>query len=194
MVRKFEMQLLAAKQHMLPVLDLVARHRSRGFGQQLFGDEPTDFSSAHRDLFSGDFQDWEFGMDFGIALGRRAEHAAVRQAKLELARAKFYYQAKMKDVESELHGAYQELDATLRRIHRTRGIRETAASEVKALNALYETGQATLDQLLDSHRRMSESELMYQRAVVEYSLAIKDFHYQKGSLLDYEAIQLEQRL
>ena len=188
-LKKHELQLTAAKQHMLPVLDLVARHRSRGFGRRLIDDDPAEFSNAYQNLIDGDFQEWEFGLDFSVALGKRAEYAALRKAKLELARAKFIYQAKEKDVENELHGAYQELDATLRRIHRTEGIHRTAESEVETLQALYETGQATLDQLLDAHRRLSDSELMYRRAVVEYSLALKDFHFQKGTLLDYEAIQ-----
>ena len=125
-----------------------------------------------------------------MALGKRAEHAALHKAKLELTRAKFHYQAKQQDIENELQGAYQELDGAIRRIHRTAGIRESARGEVQTLEALYQTGQATLDQLLDSQRRMADSDLMYQRAVVEYALALKDFHFQKGTLLDYETIQL----
>lgn len=189
-VRKYELHYVAAKQHMLPDIDLVVRHRNRGFGRLLADDEPGDFTNAYQDLLSGDFKEWEFGLAYSVALGKRAEHAALHKAKLELTRAKFHYQAKQQDIENELQGAYQELDGAIRRIHRTAGIRESARGEVQTLEALYQTGQATLDQLLDSHRRLADSELMYQRAVVEYALALKDFHFQKGTLLDYETIQL----
>ena len=189
-IRKYELQYMAAKQHLLPDIDLVARHRNRGFGRLLIDDDPADFSNAWQNLLSGDFKEWEFGLAYSVALGKRAEHAALHKAKLELTRAKFVYKAKQQDVENELQGAFQELDGAIRRIHRTEGIRKSARSEVQTLEALYQTGQATLDQLLDSHRRLSDSELLYQRAIVEYALALKDFHFQKGTLLDYETIQL----
>ncbi|MCA9211652.1 MAG: TolC family protein [Planctomycetales bacterium] len=189
-VRKQELEYTAAKQHLLPDIDLVARHRNRGFGRQLFSNDPGQFSNAFDELISGDFDEWEFGLAYSVALGKRAEHAALHKAKLELMRAKFFYKAKQQDIENELQGAFQEMDGAIRRIHRTGGIRDLARSEVDTLAALYQTGQATLDQLLDSQRRLSDSEMLYQRSVVDYALALKDFHYQKGTLLDYESIQL----
>ena len=53
-----------------------------------------------------------------IVDGLRQAHAAVRNAQLRLSRARAVLSAQQDDVESELRGAFQELDRTLRGIYR----------------------------------------------------------------------------
>jgi hypothetical protein len=49
-----------------------------------------------------------------------------------------------------------------------------------------------LDLLLDAQRRLADAETTYYRGLLEYSLAIKNVHLQKGSLLDYNEIYLSE--
>lgn len=80
-------------------------------------------------------------------------------------------------------GAYQVSRTTFNR-------RVAAAKQVEAVTATYESGAATLDMLLDAQRRLSEAEISYHRALVDYNVAILQVHYRKGSLLEYNGILL----
>jgi hypothetical protein len=49
-----------------------------------------------------------------------------------------------------------------------------------------------LDLLLDAQRRLAEAETSYYRGLLEYNLAVKFVHFQKGSLLDFNEIYLSE--
>jgi hypothetical protein len=61
---------------------------------------------------------------------------------------------------------------------------------VEAVQAAYDAGTVTLDQLLDAQRRRAEAESSYARAVVDYNRSISQLHYRKGSLLEYNGVFL----
>ena len=44
--------------------------------------------------------------------------------------------------------------------------------------------------MLDSQRRLAESEIRYFGSLTEYALSIKNVHFEKGSLLDYNDVFL----
>ena len=56
---------------------------------------------------------------------------------------------------------------------------------MKALRAAYEADKAELFVVLDAHRRYAEALSGYYQARVEYALAIRNVHFEKGSLLEY---------
>jgi hypothetical protein len=68
--------------------------------------------------------------------------------------------------------------------------RVAAEQEVEAVQARFEAGEITVDLLLDAQRRRAESETDYYRSLVDYNRAIMRVHYRKGSLLDYDGVQL----
>ena len=45
-----------------------------------------------------------------------------------------------------------------------------------------------LEQLLDAQRRVSEAQSKYHAAAVEYTIAIKNVHFEKGSLLSMTSL------
>ena len=45
---------------------------------------------------------------------------------------------------------------------------------------------------MDAQRRLADAETTYYRGLLEYSLAIKNVHLQKGSLLDYNEVYLSE--
>ncbi|HEX7378946.1 MAG TPA: TolC family protein [Pirellulales bacterium] len=89
-----------------------------------------------------------------------------------------------------LAGAVRDLDRNYQVSRTTFNRRVAAAKQVEAVTATYESGAATLDMLLDAQRRLSEAEISYHRALVDYNLSIVQFHYRRGSLLEYNGILL----
>jgi hypothetical protein len=68
--------------------------------------------------------------------------------------------------------------------------RVAAERQVEAVQAAYDAGTVTLDQLLDAQRRRAEAESSYARAIVDYNRSISQLHYRKGSLLEYNGVFL----
>ena len=56
--------------------------------------------------------------------------------------------------------------------------------------AAFEADKAQSELVLDSQRRLAEAEIRYFGSLVEYALAIKNMHFEKGSLLDYNDVYL----
>lgn len=197
-VRTREMELLAARNFLLPRLDAVGGYRFRGLGADLLSSErnPGDrFDSAFRNLTTGDFQEWELGLDLTVPIGNRQSAAAVRHAELQVARERAILREQQQQVVNQLSGVIMEAKRAYR-LAQTNYNRQLAAREqLAALEAVYLDADQNeklrlLDLLLDAQRRLAEAESNHHRSQAEYAVAIKNVHLQKGTLLDYNDILL----
>ena len=68
--------------------------------------------------------------------------------------------------------------------------RVAAERQVEAVQAAYDAGTVTFDQLLDAQRRRADAESSYYRSLIDYNRSISQLHYRKGSLLEYNGIFL----
>ncbi len=191
-VKRREMEMLAARNFLLPNLDTVGRYRFRGFGKDLINPESDGarFDNAYENLTDGDFQEWQVGLELNMPLGFRRGHAAVRQAELQIARERAILREQERDVQAGLSNAAAELERAYLVAQTSYNRRAAAKEQLGAIQAAYESDKAGLDLVLDSQRRAVESESRYHAALVEYALAIKNLHFEKGSLLDFNEISL----
>lgn len=191
-VKRREMEVLAARNFLLPNLDTVGRYRFRGFGKDLINSESDGarFDNAYENLLDGDFQEWQVGLELNMPLGFRKGHAAVRQAELQVARERAILKEQERDVQSGLSNAAAELERAYVVAQTSYNRRAAAKEQLGAIQAAYESDKAGLDLVLDSQRRAVESESRYHASLVEYALAIKNLHFEKGSLLDFNEITL----
>jgi hypothetical protein len=63
---------------------------------------------------------------------------------------------------------------------------------LEAIRAAFESDKVTLDLLLEAQRRLAEAESRYFRALAEYAVAVKNVHFAKGTLLDYDGVYLSE--
>jgi outer membrane protein TolC len=193
-VKRREMEMLAARNFLLPQLDTVGRYRFRGFGKDLINPQSDGvrFDNAYENLTDGDFQEWQVGLELNMPLGFRRGHAAVRQAELQVARERALLREQERDVQSGLSNAASELERAFIVAQTSYNRRAAAKEQLGAVQAAYESDKAGLDLVLDSQRRAVESESRYHASLVEYALAIKNLHFEKGSLLDFNEISLSE--
>ncbi len=201
-IKQREMELIAAKNLLLPRLDLNGTYRWLGLGDDLFGRRDFEFtpenpfaltgSSALQTLASGQFQEWQLGFQSTMTIGFRKELAQVRHYQLQLARER----AKLQDEELEI--SHQIADA-VRQLEYNYAITQTnfnrtlaADKQVEAQQAAYESGTVTLDQLLEAQRRRAEAQASFFRTLLDYQRAIITVHYRKGSLLEYNNVYLQE--
>ena len=192
-IKKREAELVANKNFLLPQLNLTGRYRWRGFGQDLFPNGGTgDFNNAVGNLLTGDYQEWQTGVELSFPIGFRRAYAAVRHAELQLARERELLFEQERAVVYDLSNSFAEVERAYA-LHETNlNRRNAAADQVELVQAALEIGDASLDSLLDAQRRLADSESAYYRTLVEYQLAVKNVQLEKGTLLDYNEISLNE--
>jgi outer membrane protein TolC len=195
-IKRREMELIAARNLLLPRLDAVGRYRWLGLGDELIDSAggAANFaqqgSSAFGTLTSGQFQDWQLGLQLSMPIGYRQELSGVRHHELLLARDRAILQDLELEVSHQLGDAIRDLDLFYVQTGTNFNRRLAAETEVATVRASYEVGRVTLDLLLDAQRRRAEAESAYYRSLVDYNKAIMNVHYRKGSMLDYDGVYL----
>ncbi|QGJ69356.1 Cell division protein FtsK [Planctomycetales bacterium 10988] len=192
LVKRRELELVAAKNFLKPRLDALGTYRWRGFGDDLINPErqPGQFDNAFQTLTGGDFQEWNLGLQFSMPIGHRQAMAAVRNAKLGIARDRAVLQEQELQITHDISGAIRELHRAYRLSETNFNRRVAAQRQVEAVSEAYKVNTVTLDVLLDAQRRLADAESAYYRSLVEYTLAIKAVQFEKGSLLEYNGVYL----
>lgn len=194
-LQRREAELQATKNFLLPKLDATARYRWRGFGQDLLENGGTgDFNNAYSDLVSGRFQEWQAGAELSLPIGFRKAYSSVRQAELQVERERTLIHEAERQIVHDLSNAISELDRAYAVVETCMNRRIAAAEQVAAIETADEFGSDTsvLYVLLDSQRRLAEAETAYFRAIVEYQLAVKNLQVEKGTLLAYNEVHLNE--
>lgn len=193
--RRRELEWIASRNFLLPRLDAVGRYRWRGFGKNLLDSDPDprpEFDNAYRDLFGGDFQEWQLGLELSVPIGYRREFSAVRNAELELARTRAVLREQEHAVLHEVANSVGELDRAYQVSQTSANRLDAARQQLAAVQAAYESDKAPLDLLLEAQRRLAEAESSYYNALAEYAIAIKNVHFAKGTLLAYDGVALSE--
>ncbi len=193
-IKRRELELIAARNFLLPRLDAVGRYRWLGLGDQLINSSDAEFnepgSSAFGVLTSGEFQEWQLGLQLSVPIGFRRELSGIRHHELLLARDRAIMQDLELEISHQLGDAIRDIDLNYGLTQTNFNRRVAAEAEVQAVQASYEVQRVTLDLLLDAQRRRAEAESAYYRSLVDYNRAIMNVHYRKGSLLDYDGVYL----
>lgn len=199
-IKQRELELVAAKNLILPRLDMVGRWRFLGMGQELInqnyqpynanGADPLAGTDAYSTLFSGQFQEWQAGAQFLMPLGFRRELATVRHHQLLLARERARLQDEELEASHALVDSIRNVDTNFALAQTNFNRRVAAERQVEAVQAAYDANTVTLDELLRAQSRRADAESAYYRAVVDYNRSISQLHFRKGSLLEYNGVFL----
>lgn len=202
-LKQRELELIAAKNRLLPILDVGADYRWLGVGDHLINAHrnginfPNAGSTAFDELTEGNYQEFDVFMAFAMPVGYRRELAAVRNAQLQLVRTK----AVLEDIElnttHNLGTAWRNLDANYHRAQTNLNRLEAADRWVEVVSNIWAQGgsqgrdpRLLVNQLLNAINARAQAYDDYYRTICEYNKAIANLHFNKGSLLDYNGVQL----
>ena len=189
-VKSCELQLVAAHNFLLPNLDLNGLYRWRGYGKTLidsdFNDAETN-PNAFASLTSGKYQEWQLGAEFSMPIGFRQGHAAVRNAEVAVCRARALVSQMERQVVHDVSDAMAEVDRAYEVLQTDINRTAAAKRELDVLNdtVFHQNKPERFFELLDAQRRYADALDRYHQTSVEYALAVRDVHFQKGTLLDY---------
>ncbi len=193
--RRYELEWIASKNHLLPRLDAVGRYRWRGFGHDLLDSDTSgnpQFDNAYGDLTSGNFQEWQLGLELTVPIGYRRAFSAVRNAEMQLSRSRTLLREQEHQVVHRVAAAVAEMERAYVVSQTIYNRLDAAREQLAAVTAAYEADKAPLDQLLDAQRRQANATSRYFRSRAEYAVAVKNVHYAKGTLLDYDGVTLSE--
>ncbi len=192
--RRAELEWIASKNYLLPRVDAIGRYRWRGFGQGLgnSGGNNPRFDNAYENLTGGDFQEWQLGVELSVPIGFRRAHSANRNSELKLFRSRAILREQEHQVLHDLAAAVAEMQRAYAVSQTTFNRLEAARQQLEAVTAAFEADKASLDLLLDSQRRLADGKSRHFRSMAEYAVAIKNIHFTKGSLLDYDGVFLSE--
>jgi outer membrane protein TolC len=206
-IKRSELELIWARNQLLPQLDIGGVYRWLGVGDELinadrngrnFQDPPAlgggVGSTAYDELFEGKFQEFGISLSGSLSIGFRRELAGVRHQQLRLAREKAYLEDMELDVSTGLAKAWRNIDTNYELMQTNANRLFAAREEVDARRALIAIGQITAadPEWLRSIQRLSQAQTTFWQSVAEYNKSIADYHTRKGSILDYNGIGFEE--
>ncbi|MCY2968629.1 MAG: TolC family protein [Planctomycetota bacterium] len=195
-IKSVELQLKAAKSVANPQLNLVSSYQLNGFGNNLFGpngppgSDGAQLQSAYRTQFQGDQTAWNVGLQFSAPLGLRSALSQVRNQELRVIKAQAVLAAQELEVSHELAGAFQAIDYWYQNAETNYNRREAAMENLEAVQADYDLDRKSLDLLLQAQNRLAIAEVAFYRSVTEYSKALCELQFRKGTLLEYNNVYL----
>jgi outer membrane protein TolC len=190
-VERRQLELYAAQLNKRPQLDFVGLYRYQGLGDNLVGDASNgDFDGLFTSLGTGDFQEWQAGVEFVLPVGLRRASVAVSQAQLQLQRERALLAETELRISHDLSDAARNVDLTYRLVETNYNRYRADLRQVEVLQRRYLDGTDNINFLLQAQRSVVQSEVDFYQALANYNLAIRDLHRQKGSLLAYNQVQL----
>jgi outer membrane protein TolC len=199
-VKQAELELMAAKNLLLPRLDLVWRHRFLGLGDDLLNSDGRGYSGSNEDILAdtdafstltdGNFQESQIGVQLNMPFGFRRELATVRNQQLQVAENRELLQDQELELSHALTEAVRVLDTsyTLMQTNFNRVV--AAQRQVEVLEESFQLGTITVDFVLDAQRRLADALTSAYRSQADYNLNIAQVHFRKGSLLEYSGVYL----
>jgi outer membrane protein TolC len=206
-IKERELEIIAAKNLLQPRLDASGQYNFYGLGDQLIGGAnpvgapgttsaglsyPYNLvgSNAYRSLFSGQFQQYQLGLNFQMTLGFRAALSTLRFYQLNLAREKARLQDQELEVSHEMGDAVRNMQYNYNLAQTNFNRRVATEKQVAAVLAAFQADTVTLDLLLDAQRQRADAEVAYFRTLTDYQRGIAQVHYRKGSILEYDGVYL----
>lgn len=202
-VKQRELELIAARNRLLPILDVGATYRWLGMGDELINADrnglnfPSAGSTAFDELTEGNYQEFDVFFSFGMPVGYRRELAAVRNAQLQVARSKAVLEDMELNTTHLLSSALRTLDGNYVQANSNLNRLQAADEWTDVISTIWSQGGATgrdtrvlINQLLNAINERAAAYDEYYRIVCAYNKSIANLHFTKGSLLEYNGVQL----
>jgi hypothetical protein len=187
-IKQRELELVGHRNFLKPQLDLISQFRMRGFGRGLYGS-----NSATDSLWDGDYQEYQLGLEYQSPVGFRRAHAAMKNSQLALVRESEILHELERAIHLGLSNAINEAKRSYDNLVLQEKRLQNIVTQLNAIDAKNERAEkAELDVRLETHRRLLDARLRYFQSQVEYMLALRNVHVERGTLLQYCNVFLDE--
>ncbi len=161
----------------------------------------TDIPGAWVDHFRNSTPGYAVGLEFAVPRGRRAARARNTRQRLLLKQVRHEIDQTIFDVVAEAQIAWRQVDSAFQTVAAAGEAIRAARADLLQNEARWEsfaliegdlaegqTPTTLLDQLLDAQQRLTNAELTYSRAVLEYKVAEIGLKRATGTLLQHQQV------
>lgn len=176
--RKLSLIAAASRNYLLPTLDFVGKQRLRGMGE---------LPDATGNMLAADHPEWNLGMEFSLPVGFRHARGAVNNAELQIARQKVVIHEQEQQIILDLSNAVSDMQRAYQVMLASSSQMNAAAELVQAVQDAQPNTpslQAWLPKIQNAQSQLLQARNRHTLAQVEYALAVKNVHLEKGSLPD----------
>ena len=206
LVRIAELQLLIARNQLLPPMSLNTLYQMNGLGTH-FDSTDDMIAGAMLKYLDGiaaaprqdhptapaGFPTYQSGGTFQMPLGMRHPLANTRQAQYALLRSRAYYRQVVHQTTHSLARFFLEIDANYKQFQTAKRLRAASAQRLDAQRAYYEEGRITIDRFLDAISQYATAVATEAQYKTTYNVSIAALEEAKGTLLAYDNIVVAER-
>jgi outer membrane protein TolC len=183
-----QLDLINNKNLLLPDLRSFFTYNANSIGSRLDG---PDAHNAFRNLASDHFNSWTAGLQLDVPIGFRDANAAVRIARLNLARS---YRT-VREQEQRAVGAlalfYRQLDEFQTQIAIQRSQRDAYSEELRVRFQVIAGGAGIFDVNLQTAISNYSNALANEYGFIgQYNTAIAQYEFSKGSIMQHDNVQI----
>jgi outer membrane protein TolC len=182
-----QLDLVNQKNLLLPDLRFTSTYNINGLGTHLDGG-PSDPTNAFHSLASDQFNNWSLGLNLNVPLGFRDAHAAVRSARLNLARSYGVLQDQELKTRRFIGEQYRLLSTNYHQIEILRSQRVADGVWVDARFREFLAGRGTLDFLLEAQRNWADALSAEYQAIAAYNNTLVRFAFADGTIMDRDNV------
>ena len=193
-IKRRELELCAARLNRRPRLDLLSLYRYRGLGDDLIGSTNAgdDFNSLYQNILTGNYQEWQSGVELSYPVGLRAANNAISNAQWSLTREQAVLKEQELRISHDLSNASRQIDRAYSLLQTNYNRQDADRLQTEVLRDRYRAGLTNIGFLLQAQQQLAISTSAYFRSLVDYQLALRDLHREKGSLLNYSQVGLSE--
>ncbi len=193
-IKRRELELVAARMNKRINLDALTQYRYRGLGNHLIGSASsvTDFDNLYQNILTGDYQEWQAGFELSYPVGFRQAGAAIANAQWNLAREQSLLKEQELRISHDLSNSARQILRAFELVQTNYNRQDADKLQAEVLRSRYEQGLININFLLQAQQQLANSQSAYFRSLIDYQLALRDFHREKGSLLTYSQVALSE--
>ncbi len=178
-----DIKIKVAKNALFPALDLTGSFGLNGLSE--------DYKNAIKKIDS-DYKDWGIGVKFSLPWGG-SERADYDQKKLEKAQALISLKRLEQNIILEVRDKVRETKIQHQQVEVSEIYHEKEARNYQAQTERYASGHVSTHDILDYQDKLSQSELDYVQALIDYNITLVDLDKAVGLTLAKNGIKLEER-
>lgn len=180
-VEKGELEVIRTRNGLLPKLDLFVRLGNSSYANSF---------SATADE-EGDEMTWTAGVQFEYALGRRAEKAGNRYARLSVMQTQYALENMKQLAQLDVRTAYVEVERASEQIKASAATRQLREEVLRTEEEKFRVGTSTALLVSQTRRDLVTSRIAEVEAVIAYRKALLELSRADGTLLDRRGVQVQ---
>ncbi|MFA4988068.1 MAG: TolC family protein [Candidatus Omnitrophota bacterium] len=180
-LRNRDIKIKVAKNDLLPTLDLTGSLGLNGIGK--------DYQSAVEKINSN-YPDWGVGLKFSLPWGG-GDRARYDQRKMEKTQALLSFKRLEQNIILDVRDKVRLVGIQRRQVEVSLLSKEKETQNYEAQRERYVAGQVSTHDILDYQDKLSQAELDYFKALVDYNLALINLDKSQGLTLVKNNIQIE---